>query len=119
TDYESDRSQLKGLAPQHVYDAGQKTLAGYYQQTVRVFSGTDLSAGGRVQWNETTARGSLDPTAPGSPNPSIQALPLDDSEVNQAWHLGAEQQVGLGVTLFGRLAQSFRIANIDERVAIT
>jgi iron complex outermembrane receptor protein len=119
TDYESDRSQLKGLAPQHVYDAGQKTLAGYYQQTVRVFSGTDLSAGGRVQWNETTARDSLDPTAPGSPNPSVQALPLDDSEVNHAWHLGAEQQVGFGVTLFGRLAQSFRIANIDERVAIT
>jgi iron complex outermembrane receptor protein len=118
-DYHSDRSQLKGLAPMHVYDAGQKTVAGYFQQTVGILPTTDVSAGGRVQWTETTARDALDATAPGSPFPPVQAIPLDESEVNHAWHLGAEQKIIPGLTLFGRLAQSFRVANIDERVVIT
>lgn len=128
TNYESHRSLFKGLAPIHIYDAGQKTYAGYFQQTVSVLPTTVLSAGGRIQRNDTTARDQFDANAPGGsfcfgpglcfPN-GTEGLPLDDSETNEAWHFGAEQQVGFGVTLFGRLAQSFRIANIDERVAIT
>jgi iron complex outermembrane receptor protein len=125
TDYDSDRGQAKGLAPYQVYHGGQTTLAGYWMQTVRVAPNTDISAGGRVQWNDTTAHDTFDASAPGavscfppfgcSPN-GVQGTPLDKDEINHAWHLGAEHEVFSGVTLFGRLAQSFRVANIDERI---
>ena len=127
TDYEFNRSLFEGFAPIHVYDGGQKALAGYFQQSVNVLPTTVLSAGGRIQWNATEARDRYDAAAPGGsfcfggfcfPS-SIKSIPLDDSETNQALHLGAEQQVMPGLALFGRLAQSFRIATIDERIAIT
>jgi iron complex outermembrane receptor protein len=115
TDYESHRSMFEGLAPIHIYDGGQQTLAGYWQQTVSVLPTTDISAGGRVQWNETTARDTYDPLAPQG-FPGLEGLPLDNSETNHAWHLGAEHELVPGVTLLGRVAQSFRVANIDERI---
>lgn len=125
TDYDSGRGQAKGLAPYQVYHGGQTTLAGYWMQTVRVAPNTDISAGGRVQWNDTTAHDTFDASAPGAvscfppfgcfPN-GVQGTPLDKDEINHAWHLGAEHEVFSGVTLFGRLAQSFRVANIDERI---
>lgn len=116
TDYNSDRSMFKGLAPIHVYTGGQESVAAYCQQTVRVLPMTEISAGGRWQWNNTTARDVYDPKAPQPFFVNPQGLPLDDSENNQAWHLGAEHQLGYGVGLFGRAAQSFRVPNIDERV---
>jgi len=115
TDYDSRRSMAKGLAPIHVYTGEQDAFAGYYQQTLSVLPTTDISAGGRVQRNETTARDVYDPTAPQAfANP--QGLPLDESETNYAWHLGAEHEVFSGVTLLARAAQSFRVPNIDERI---
>ena len=116
TDYDSDRSMFKGLAPIHIYTGGQESVAAYYQQTVRVLPTTELSAGGRQQWNNTTARDVYDPNAPQPFFVNPQGLPLDDSENNQAWHIGAEHQLGYGVALFGRAAQSFRVPNIDERL---
>jgi iron complex outermembrane recepter protein len=125
TDYDSNRSMFEGLAPIHIYNGGQEMLAGYWMQTVSVLPTTDLSAGGRIQWNKTTASDKFDVSAPGGsscfpgfgcfPN-GIEGLPLDQSETNHAWHLGAEQKLLPGLALFGRLAQSFRIANIDERI---
>ena len=125
TDYNSNRSMFEGLAPIHVYNGGQQMLGGYFLQTLSVFPTTNLSAGGRVQWNKTTASDVFDASAPGGtscfppfgcfPN-GFQGIPLDQSETNHAWHLGGEQKLFPGVALFGRLAQSFRIANIDERI---
>ena len=115
TDYESQRSMFKGLAPIHSYDGGQETLAAYWQQTVTVLPTTNLSAGGRIQRNKTTARDTYDPLAPQG-FPDLGGLPLDDSETNHAWHLGIEHKLLPSVTVFGRLAQSFRVANIDERI---
>lgn len=125
TDYGSDRPQAKGLAPIMVYDGGQKSVAGYWMQTVSVLPTTDISGGVRVQWNETKATGTFDPTAPGAtscfpgfgcfPN-GIDGIPFDDSETNHAWHAGIEHKLVPGVTLLGRVAESFRIANIDERI---
>lgn len=123
-EYDSDRPQAKGLAPIMVYGAEQQTLAGYFMQTVSILPTTDISAGGRVQRTETKASGVFDITAPGavscfmgwcSPN-GMDGVPLDDGETNHAWHLGAEHRLVPGVTLIGRVAQSFRIANIDERI---
>lgn len=115
TDYKSDRSLFKGLDAIHVYDGDQKSLAAYFQQTVSLFSATDISVGGRVQQNDTSARDTYDPNAPqGFVSPP--GLPLDDKETNHAWHLGIEQGLFPGLTLLGRAAQSFRVANIDERI---
>lgn len=116
TDYESRRSWLEGLAPIHTYDGRQKTFAGYWQQTVSVLPTTDVSAGGRIQRNETTARDIYDPLAP-QPFPELEGQPLDESEINHAWHIGAEHELMPGVTLLGRVAQSFRVPNIDERIS--
>jgi len=114
TDYESHRSQFKGLAPIHIYNGGQESLAAYWQQTVSVLPTTDLSAGGRIQRNKTTARDKYDPFAPGAFGD--EGLPLDQSETNNAWHLGVEHKLVPGVTLLGRMAHSFRVATIDERI---
>jgi iron complex outermembrane receptor protein len=115
TDYESRRSMFKGLAPVHIYSGGQETLAGYWQHTVDVLPTTRLSYGARLQRSKTTARDLYDPLAPqGFVAP--EGVPLDESETNRAWHLGAEQQIVPGVTLIARAAQSFRVPNIDERI---
>jgi iron complex outermembrane recepter protein len=114
TDYDSHRSMFEGLAPVHIYDGGQEMLAGYFLQTLSILPTTDLSAGGRIQRNRTTASDTFDASAPGAFG--VGGLPLDQSETNHAWHLGAEQKLFPSVALFGRLAQSFRIANIDERI---
>lgn len=116
TDYQSGRSMFKGLAPIHTYDGGQKSLAGYWQQTLAVLPTTDFSFGGRIQKNETTATDKYDPNAPQPFFVNPQGLPLNQNETNHAWHLGAEHRLTEGVTLFGRMAQSFRVPNIDERV---
>lgn len=128
TDYDSNRPMFKGLAPIHVYHGGQDTLAGYWLQTISILPTTDISFGGRIQRNNTTARDRFDASAPGGsfcsdpsdpatcfPN-GAQGTPLDKSEINHAWHLGAEHKLVPGVTLFGRLGESFRVANIDERI---
>jgi iron complex outermembrane receptor protein len=118
TDYQSDRSRFKGEAPIHIYNGGQQTLAAYGQDTVSISPTTDLSAGGRIQQNKTTASDTFDPTAPnnGPFTFSPPGVPLDKTETNHAWHLGVEQNIAPGLILFARAAQSFRVANIDERI---
>jgi iron complex outermembrane receptor protein len=115
TDYESRRSMFKGLAPIHIYNGGQQSLAGYWMHTLSVLPTTDISTGGRLQWNNTTASDRYDPLAPQG-FPGLQGLPLDKDETNHAWHVGIEHKLAPGITVLGRVAQSFRIANIDERI---
>ena len=125
TEYQSGRSLFKDLSPIHIYEGRQKTVAGYWQQTLSILPTTDISAGGRIERNETTANDVFDETAPGGsicfgafcfPN-GAQANPLDGAETNEAWHAGAEHELLTGFTLLGRMARSFRVANIDERIS--
>lgn len=127
SDYESPRSLLYGVDPIHRYDLTQTSLAAYAMNTITVFSNTDVSVGGRVQRNTLSARDRLDTSAPGFIAPSCfpffgcfpgdtQAIPLDDAQTNQAFHLGFEHRFAPFLTLFGRTAQSFRVPNVDERV---
>ena len=67
TDYNSHRSMFKGLTPIHIYEGSQEFVGAYFQQTVSLFPTTNVSAGGRFQWNNTTARDTYDPTAPQRP----------------------------------------------------
>ncbi len=126
--YDSDRSQFSGLAPIHQYRLGQSSLGGYWQQTVSVLPTTDLSGGIRVQRTSVNARDQLDLNAPGA-SPVVcfppfgcfgdtQGIPLDQAEINQAYHAGFEHRFNSVFSVFGRAAQSFRTPNVDERVGM-
>jgi iron complex outermembrane recepter protein len=110
TDYKSNRGPAKGAPPSYnIYDASQTSVAGYLQQSVNLLPSTAISAGARLQLNETRADDKL----------AITDLPVDDSETNHAWHLGFEHELVNGLTVFGRAARSFRVPNVDERIGAT
>ncbi len=113
--YHSSRSQLRGVAPTHVYDLSQQTLAAYWQQTVGLLPSTDLSYGGRVQRTSVNARDRFDPNAPGAFD--TQALPLNSNETQHALHIGLEHRLNDIFAVFGRAASALRTPNVDERVA--
>jgi iron complex outermembrane recepter protein len=114
--YDSDRSQFLGAAPIHIYDLNQRTLAGYWQQTVSLLPTTDLSFGARLQRSTVTARDRYDPTAPFAFD--VQGAPLDKSETQHALHAGFEHRFNDSFAVFGRAARSFRLPNVDERVGM-
>ena len=116
TRYHSDRSLFTGASPNHVYDIDQLTTAGYAQPTVTLWGNTDIAVGGRIQRNSIRARDVLDANAPGPTFSVPQGLPLDTSETQRATHLGIEHRFTPAFTVFGRMAQSFRLPNVDERV---
>ncbi len=109
TDYDSGRGSAKGVSDFNIYKAEQSSVAGYWQQTVNLIPSTSVSAGGRVQQNKVRADDEL--------NPIDQ--PLDATETNYAWHLGAEYELTRELTMFGRAARSFRVPNVDERIGAT
>lgn len=113
--YKSNRSAMIDDPPNHVYNLDQKTLAGYWQQTLGVWQGTDFSYGGRLQYMNLSARDHYDPLAP-SGSLFAQATPLDQNETNHALHIGFEHRFNDAVTIFGRAAEAFRTPNVDERI---
>ena len=116
TRYRSDRSFFKGASPIHIYSIDQITTAGYFQPTLTFFGNTDVSFGGRVQRNSLSARDSYDPTAPAPLFVNPQGLPLDRDETRHATHIGIEHRFNPHFAIFGRMAQSFRVPNVDERI---
>ncbi len=115
--YGSDRSQFRGAAPIHIYDLDQRTLAGYWQQTMSLLPSTDFSFGARLQQNEIRARDKYDPTAPFAFD--VQGEPLDKRETQHALHAGVEHRFNDSFAVFGRAARSFRLPNVDERVGMS
>ena len=76
--FRQDRRAFKGLAPTHIYDLSQQTLAGYWQHTVGLLPTTDFSYGARIQNTSLSARDRFEPNAPGCAmffNCSDQSLP--------------------------------------------
>jgi iron complex outermembrane receptor protein len=117
TTYDSNRALFQGAAPIHIYNFNQTTTALYAQPTVTWRNDTDFSIGGRIQYNSFHARDTYDPTAPVGPfgaNP--QGLPLDTHEIDHATHIGIEHRFTRNFAVFARMAESFRVPNIDERV---
>jgi iron complex outermembrane receptor protein len=117
--YHSERPAFQGMPPIHTYDLSQRTLAGYWQQTVGLLPSTDFSYGARIQNTTLSARDLLN-------NPadcalfftcSAQNLPLDSSETQHALHIGIEHRFNDAFTLFGRAARAFRTPNVDERLS--
>lgn len=118
--FNQSRGAFKGLAPDHIYDLHQQTLAGYWQQTIGLLPTTDFSYGARIQNTRLSARDQYDPTAPGCAsffNCSAQAFPLDSRETNYALHVGLEHRFNSVFSVFGRAARAFRTPNVEERVA--
>lgn len=114
--YDSDRGQYRGTPPVHIYNLSQKTLAGYWQQTIAVLPTTDFSYGGRVQSVKVEANDRLNPLAPGYFG-GAQALPLDSTETQHALHVGLDHRFNDVFSVFARAARAFRTPNVDERVA--
>ncbi len=115
--YDSSRSQDVGLAPQHVYNLNQQTLAAYWQQTLGILPNTDFSYGGRIQNTRLSARDKYDPLAPSLFPPfGSQALPLNSSETHHALHIGLEHRFNDNFAVFARAARAFRTPNVDERI---
>jgi iron complex outermembrane receptor protein len=106
---------FKGAAPIHVFDLTQRTLAGYWQQTIGLLPTTDFSYGGRIQRTSLSARDRYDPFAPGAF--SAEAAPLDTEETQHALHIGIEHRLNSVFSVFGRAARAFRTPNVDERLS--
>ena len=113
--FHQNRGAFKGLAPWHMYDLAQQTLAGYWQQTVGLLPTTDFSYGARVQNTNLRARDRFDPTAPFAFD--TQANPLDSNETQYALHVGVEHRFNDVFSVFGRAARAFRTPDVDERVS--
>jgi iron complex outermembrane receptor protein len=118
--FRQDRGAFKGLAPTHIYDLSQQTLAGYWQHTVGLLPTTDFSYGARIQNTSLSARDRFDANAPGCAmffNCSDQASPLDSNETQYALHVGLEHRFNDIFSVFGRAARAFRTPTVDERVS--
>jgi iron complex outermembrane receptor protein len=115
TEYHSDRSQDFNSAPYHVYNIRQTTAGFYANGTLAVRPDTDVTIGGRAQRNTLSARDSYDPTAPAC-CADAEGIPLDRAEWKTAWQFGFEHRFNPVVTVFGHVAQSFRVPNADERI---
>lgn len=113
-DYHSKRSQFQGQPAIHVYDLQQRSVAGYWQQTLAVLPTTDFSYGGRLQSTDLDARDRYNAAAPGAFG--AQSFPLNKSETNHALHVGFEHRFNDNVAAFGRAARAFRTPNVDERL---
>lgn len=114
--YDSLRGTMLGGVPIHTYNLSQRTLAGYFQQTIGFLPTTDFSYGGRIQQTRLSARDRVDPFAPGNFG-DAQANPLDTTETNYAYHVGLEHRFNDIFSVFGRTASAFRTPNVDERVS--
>jgi iron complex outermembrane receptor protein len=114
---EAKRSVDLGDPPYHTYDISQQAAAAYWQQTVSVLPTTDVSFGARLQQTRVSARDRYDANAPGAYD--AQATPLDSAEWQHALHFGVEHRLSSMLTVFGRLARSFRTPNVDERIGVS
>jgi iron complex outermembrane receptor protein len=126
--YDSDRPLFPGAVPIHRYDLAQSSLAAYWQQSVTVLPTTDIAGGARIQRTSIRAGDVFNPNAPGAIPVAcfppfgcfgdLAGIPLDESQTNQAYHLGIEHRINAVVALFGRVGRSFRVPNVDERIAM-
>ena len=117
TDYNSDRSNSRINTPIHQYNGDQQTVGAYVQNTVSLTERTDLSLGFREQWQEFVAGEAYNASAPGaSPAFDVVQRPIDDRQHHYAANLGLDQRLTDTVSVFGRLARSFRSPTVDERI---
>jgi iron complex outermembrane receptor protein len=113
--FHQDRGAFRGLAPWHMYDLSQQSLAGYWQQTVGLLPTTDFAYGARVQNIRLSARDRFNAMAPFVFGTG--AFPLDSDETQYALHIGLEHRFTDVFSVFARAARAFRTPDVDERIA--
>jgi iron complex outermembrane receptor protein len=117
--FHQERPEFRGTPPIHTYDLSQRTLAGYWQQTIGLMPTTDFSYAARIQNTALSARDILN----NPPNCAVffscgaQNLPLDSNETQYALHIGLEHRFNDVLSVFGRAARAFRTPNVDERLS--
>lgn len=117
--FHQERPEFRGTPPIHTYDLSQRTIGGYWQQTIGLLPTTDFSYGARIQNTTLSARDRLN----NPPNCAIfftcgaQNLPLDSNETQYALHVGLEHRFNNVFSVFGRAARAFRTPNVDERLS--
>ena len=106
-------STLAITRPINTVSATQRNRAFYVQDTLRLGERTTLVAGARRERFAIQARDSYDAGAPGGAFGS-GAAPDAQSTTVSAWEFGGRYQLEPQVALIGKLARSYRFANVDE-----
>lgn len=114
--YSQDRGSAFNAPVIHAYDVTQRTLAGYWQQTLAVLPTTTFSYGARIQRTDVKATDQYNAPPGCAPFCDTAAAPLDQSKINHALHAGIEHRFTDSFAVFGRVASAFRTPNVDERV---
>lgn len=115
SDYNSDRQQRPGNAPQHRYDAEQYSSALYGQTTVKLSNDVTMVAGARVQHIDVTAGDIFDAAAPGAFGSAKNSF--NGTEYQYALNLGVDVTLSDYLALFARGGRSFRLPTLDERIS--
>jgi iron complex outermembrane receptor protein len=113
--YDSYASAAQGDTANDHHILQQRTEAVYGQQTVKLRPDTDLAIGVRLQRADIAARERVDAAAPGGAFLGLPGIPLNTVDNEYAAHLGLEHRLADGFAVFGRLAHSMRMPNIDDR----
>ena len=125
--YDSAKSRKEGdSVGQNIY-ADLKVKSLYFQNTTYINEyDLSISLGYRDEKSIFQARDDIDKTAPGFADveyfgvfyPVIYDMTTyNNTSSNQAFNLGFEKKLNRELTLYSSYSESFRIPNIDERVA--
>lgn len=114
SDYNSDRKRNANESPIHRYDAKQKSAALYMQNVIGVTPTTEAHLGVRAQRVDFEAGDLFDANAPGAFG--VGRMPVDESDTFYAFNLGVDQRLTDDVDVFARIARSFRVPTVDERI---
>lgn len=114
SDYNSDRQLRPDTPPFHIYDGKQHSAGFYGQNTLDLTETTQVSVGARTQYTRFIAGDIHDPSQMSFPDGQIPEI--DDESRDFAFNLGIDHAVTSDLTVFGRVARSFRVPTIDERI---
>ena len=126
--YDSKKHRKEDEAMGQQIYADLKVRSFYFQNTIYVNeSDLSISLGYRDEKSMFGARDDIDKTAPGFADvdygeygifPAIYDMTThNDTTSNQAFNVGFEKKLNKDLSLYVGYAESFRIPNIDERVA--
>ena len=114
SDYNSDRKRNPNEAPIHRFDAKQSSAGLYVQNVLGITKTTEGHVGVRAQRVAFEAGDRFDANAPGAFGLARDSV--TDSETLYAFNLGIDQRLTEGVGVFARIARSFRLPTVDERI---
>lgn len=116
-DYNSDRKRNPQSAPFTRVKGRQSSFAIYAQNTLEVTPGFSITGGARLERINFTAGDTAFPNNPGSfgfPQTTFRPS-LTDIDVEYAWNLGFDYDLGKNFDLYGHVGRGYRTPTIDER----